>query len=241
MKTENFSTGELQKIAIGKALISIPKVILLDNPLVHLDQKLKHTLLDYIIKIQKELQAATLYISSEQYIAMRIADRILLLRNGYIQQIDTPLDIYNNPSNTFVAEFIGYPQMNFITGIIRKTSTNVNFFYKTINILLPNEKANRLNAIKVSDQKLVLGIRPENIHIVNETYKNANGVFLAMVQNIKSVYSESYAEVLIQENITLTLRIPPKVKLKKGIKLYIALDVNRLHIFDYESGNTLSN
>jgi multiple sugar transport system ATP-binding protein len=172
---------------------------------------------------------------------MRIADRILLLRNGYIQQIDTPLDIYNNPSNTFVAEFIGYPQMNFITGIIRKTSTNVNFFYKTINILLPNEKANRLNAIKVSDQKLVLGIRPENIHIVNETYKNANGVFLAMVQNIKSVYSESYAEVLIQENITLTLRIPPKVKLKKGIKLYIALDVNRLHIFDYESGNTLSN
>lgn len=166
-KPKSLSGGQRQRVALGRAIIRNPKVFLMDEPLSNLDAKLRIQMRSVISEIHKKVQATTIYVTHDQTEAMTLADRIVIMNKGVIQQIGTPMEIYDNPTNIFVAGFIGSPSMNFIEGTVHE-----NLFIIDIDneqkILLKLSKEKEKLLKKYNDKEVILGIRPDEI-IVDET------------------------------------------------------------------------
>ena len=166
-KPKALSGGQRQRVAIGRAIVRDPAVFLMDEPLSNLDAKLRNQMRAEIIKLRERINTTFIYVTHDQTEAMTLGDRIVIMRDGYIQQIGTPQEVFNNPRNLFVAGFIGTPQMNFFDARLIKEDGKYLVALGGVKVELSDEKQRRLAANNVADQDVTLGVRPEHTVLID--------------------------------------------------------------------------
>ena len=250
-KPKALSGGQRQRVALGRAIVRDPQVFLLDEPLSNLDAKLRAQMRTEISKIHKKLGTTFIYVTHDQTEAMTMGDRIVVMKDGLIQQIDTPTNLYNEPVNQFVAGFIGSPQMNFIDAKLLKQNGKyvVEFGSEDTKetrgvkytVEVPESKADAKVLEPVVGKEIVLGIRPECIHD-EEMFLSAakTGIIKATVEVTEMMGAETYL-YLTCEGIPLTARVSPRSTARPQDEIQVALDPNRIHIFDKETEKSLVN
>lgn len=238
-KPKALSGGQRQRVALGRAIVRNPKVFLMDEPLSNLDAKLRTSMRAEISKLHKSLDSTFIYVTHDQVEAMTMADRIVVLKDGEVQQMATPQEIYDNPSNMFVAGFIGAPQMNFINVTIKKEDNKLYAVNDEFHIAL-SEKACTLIAEKsYINKEVVLGIRPEHIHKeVSFINNNKDTSFDAMVDLSELMGAEVYSYLKVGD-ISITARFDGKFNAAPGDTIKLAIDKEALHIFDKETEMTI--
>ena len=234
-KPKALSGGQRQRVALGRAIVRNAKVFLMDEPLSNLDAKLRVQMRSEIIQLHERIGATTIYVTHDQTEAMTMADRIVVMKGGYIQQIGTPKEIYNNPANLFVAGFLGAPATNFVKG----TYTNGFFHVGDMKIEIPLMYREKLSSYQ--GKEIIMGIRPEDIKD-EEIFINAgsSNVLDATVR----VYEMLGAEVFLYfsvEGHDITVRVNPRTTARPGDTIKIALDTSKIHIFDKDTETTITN
>ncbi len=230
-KPKALSGGQRQRVAVGRAIVRKPKVFLFDEPLSNLDAKLRVQMRTEISKLHQRLEATMIYVTHDQTEAMTMADRIVLMKDGFVQQIDSPLEIYGKPSNLFVAGFIGSPAMNTIEGsIVRKT---VLVFEEKGGIRFTIPQKYRKALAPFVGRPVVMGVRPE--HLVRASGKG--GSFRALVEVVEPMGSELYVYfVTTPQGKQHVARLDAEQKVAIGRPLKLAPDLSRLHFFNQEDG-----
>ena len=250
-KPKALSGGQRQRVALGRAIVREPQVFLLDEPLSNLDAKLRAQMRTEISKLHKKLGTTFIYVTHDQTEAMTMGDRIVVMKDGYIQQIDTPTNLYNDPVNQFVAGFIGSPQMNFIDAKLLKvdgkyvvefgsedTKTTRGVKYQ---VTVPESKVDPEVLEPLVDQEVVLGVRPECIHDEPAFLaQTTTGVINTTVEVTEMMGAETYL-YLNCEGIQLTARVSPRSDVRPQDELKVAIDPNRIHIFDKETEKAVLN
>lgn len=222
-KPKQLSGGQRQRVALGRAIVREPKVFLMDEPLSNLDAKLRVQMRSEIKKLHEKLQTTFIYVTHDQTEALTMGDRIVVLDKGVIQQIDTPENIYSNPQNTFVAGFVGSPQMNFIDGTLKEGT----LYISEMPIKLTEEQKTILG----SKRNITVGIRPENMN--TQTGHIRLGVKVDMNEMLGS---EKIAYFYIGEN-KCSVKLPPNFPLDEDLILNI--DSNNMFFFDQITGERL--
>ena len=223
-KPANLSGGQQQRVATGRAIVREPDVFLMDEPLSNLDAKLKMHMRTELQRIQEELDTTTIYVTHDQEEAMTMSDRIVIIANGTIQQVGTPDEIYNHPTNLFVADFIGSPAMNlFDVRIDGTTLVGEGFEYE-----LSEELARTARA---GGSDLVLGIRPEDIRIATEAGPNT---VETQVEVVEPVGSDNYVYVTLAGQ-DCTVRAAADVRPASGDRVLLTFDESAIHLFDAET------
>jgi multiple sugar transport system ATP-binding protein len=230
-KPRQLSGGQRQRVAMGRAIVREPQAFLMDEPLSNLDAKLRVEMRGEIIRVQRRIAAPTLYVTHDQTEAMTMGDRVAILRDGVLQQLGTPDQIYDNPVNVFVAGFIGSPSMNLITA--RMDGTGVIFDRTRIEIP-PATMTARPGLGAYTGRELVVGIRPEDFRAEGE-----DAVELR-VNRVESLGSELVAYLDGgQEGVEITARLERAAKVEEGERARLAVDRERLYFFDPESGEAI--
>ena len=234
-KPKALSGGQRQRVALGRAIVRNPKVFLMDEPLSNLDAKLRTSMRTEITKLHKSLGTTFIYVTHDQVEAMTMADRIVVMKDGIVQQIATPQEIYDAPNNMFVAGFIGAPQMNFID--VKLIEENGEIFAKNdyLNIKLNKGECGVLIEKNYIGKEVVLGIRPEDIHIEDIFVDNSlDSVFEATVEIGELMGAEIYAYLKSGDD-SIIARFDGRYRVNMGDKLKLAMDKHRIHIFDKET------
>ena len=234
-KPKALSGGQKQRVALGRAIVRNPMVFLLDEPLSNLDAKLRASMRTELTKLHDRVQTTFVYVTHDQVEAMTMASRIVVMKDGLIQQVDTPQKLYDAPCNMFVAGFLGTPQMNFINGTLVKKDENVYFEFEGNAIKVPAEKANDPALAEYIGQEVVVGIRPESLH--DEPAQMAaleDSTIDAYVEVTELMGAEIYLYILIGET-KLIARVSPRSTSRAGDTIKIALDTARMHIFDKDT------
>lgn len=222
-KPKELSGGQRQRVALGRAIVREPAVFLMDEPLSNLDAKLRVQMRAEIRKLHQRLQATTIYVTHDQTEAMTMGDRIVILKDGMIQQNASPKEVYNHPANMFVAGFIGSPAMNFLTGHIVEEDAHLFFKTSCTSIPLPAWRYPTIREKELVNGPIVLGIRPEDLHI--------NGT---MIESTVEVVEHMGAEVLVHASIgvaSLVARVSTESTYSPGDKITFGIDVDKLHLF----------
>ncbi|HNZ99465.1 sn-glycerol-3-phosphate ABC transporter ATP-binding protein UgpC [Ruminococcus sp.] len=246
-KPKAMSGGQRQRVALGRAIVRSPKVFLLDEPLSNLDAKLRAQMRTEIAKIHKKLGTTFIYVTHDQTEAMTMGDRIVCMKDGFVQQIDTPQNLYENPVNKFVAGFLGSPQMNFIDAELKEEYGQFIVEFGASNgrgnryqIIVPESEVNEDLGSYVG-KEIILGVRPESIHDEEMYLSNAStGVIDANVEITEMMGAETYLYLLC-EGIPLTARVSPRSTARPGDDIKVAIDPNRIHIFDKETEKAIVN
>jgi multiple sugar transport system ATP-binding protein len=228
-KPKALSGGQRQRVALGRAIVRNAKVFLMDEPLSNLDAKLRVQMRSEIIKLHERLDATTVYVTHDQTEAMTMASRIVVMKDGYIQQIGAPRDVYNHPVNMFVANFIGAPAMNFIHGVYRDGRYEVDGRSFVIPEMYHNELRN------YNGKAVVLGIRPEDIHyegIVAETFPETPFDFYVEVSELLGHEFILHGKF---GNQPILAKVPSRVNVKAHDTIPLAMEVTKLHFFDKET------
>jgi len=236
-KPRQLSGGERQRVALGRAMVRDPAVFLLDEPLSNLDAKHRMSMRTEISTLHKRLDATFVYVTHDQTEAMTMGDRIVVMKDGFIQQVDTPQNLYKNPCNLFVAGFIGSPQINFIDAKIVKTSV-IGFAAKFGDIELPllPTVITLDKAKEYEGKEVVIGVRAENLHAEYSHMNQANMCSLpADVTHSELLGSETYLYCRCGD-IRMIAAIPPDNTPEIGESIEIGLDCAKLHVFDKDSG-----
>ncbi|MCM8709517.1 sn-glycerol-3-phosphate ABC transporter ATP-binding protein UgpC [Clostridium sp. SYSU_GA19001] len=238
-KPKALSGGQRQRVALGRAIVREPKVFLMDEPLSNLDAKLRVQMRTEISKLHKKLQTTFIYVTHDQTEAMTMGTRIVVMKDGVIQQVDTPQHIYDHPANIFVAGFIGSPQMNFIDAKVEEVNGQIVLVFGEDRVTLPAEKGAVVKKEGYVGKEVIMGIRPENIDD-NEEFiaKHPNSVVTAAVEVTELMGAETYI-YLSKGKSNITARVNGSSKAKAGDKLKIALDETRIHVFDKETEKTV--
>ncbi|MCI7334998.1 MAG: sn-glycerol-3-phosphate ABC transporter ATP-binding protein UgpC [Oscillospiraceae bacterium] len=230
-KPRALSGGQRQRVALGRAIVRSPSVFLFDEPLSNLDAKLRTAMRSEITKLHKNLDATFIYVTHDQTEAMTMGDRIVVMRDGVVQQVAKPQELYDAPRNMFVAGFIGSPQMNFIDAVLRNKNGRVFAAVKDDAVLLPeNEKFKTLP----DGKKLKLGIRPENIVTEKERFAPDEPVLHGRVDICELMGSEVFLYIDCK-GTRLTVRAPSYSAPKADEELFFQFDRNKLHLFDAET------
>ncbi|NBI07824.1 ABC transporter ATP-binding protein [Senegalia massiliensis] len=237
-KPKALSGGQRQRVALGRAIVRNPKVFLMDEPLSNLDAKLRVQTRTEISKLHKKLQTTFIYVTHDQTEAMTMGDRIVIMKDGLIQQADTPKKVYENPANAFVAGFIGSPQMNFFDGNIESTDVDnchLVLDNSEVKIKIPEGRAKILKDNGHFGKKVIMGIRPEDIHDEKAFIEaSEDSSFKAIVEVTEMMGSETYLYLNIFGNSAIA-RVNPRNKSKAGDEVSLAFDTNRIHLFDKET------
>jgi len=234
-KPKALSGGQRQRVALGRAMVRNPAVFLLDEPLSNLDAKLRTSMRTELTKLHKRLETTFVYVTHDQVEAMTMGDRIVIMHDGFIQQVDTPQNLYDNPCNLFVAGFIGTPPMNFMDGEVKKVGDQYVVRVGESDMpLLPS----RFSSDKVAPydgKPVVVGIRPENLHL-EPIYMDqpTTGVITVSVELAELMGSEIYVYAKHKED-NIIAKVPPHTKVEAGETMQIAVDCNKLHLFDKET------
>jgi multiple sugar transport system ATP-binding protein len=247
-KPKALSGGQRQRVALGRAIVRDPQVFLLDEPLSNLDAKLRAQMRTELAKLHKRLGTTFIYVTHDQIEAMTMGDRIVVMKDGYIQQIDSPINLYSSPVNKFVAGFIGSPQMNFIDAKLRKydgkytvefgsedtKTTRGRKFY----VEIPPAKVNSALENYV-DKDVTFGTRPESIHDEEVFLSNAKtGIIEATVDVTEMMGAETYL-YLTCENIPLTVRVSSRSTARPQDIVKLGIDPNTIHLFDVEDEHAI--
>ena len=233
-KPKALSGGQRQRVAIGRAIVRDPAVFLMDEPLSNLDAKLRNQMRAEIIKLRERINTTFIYVTHDQTEAMTLGDRIVIMRDGYIQQIGTPQEVFNNPRNLFVAGFIGTPQMNFFDA--RLTREQGKYFVELggIKVALSEEKQQRLAANNVEPQEVTLGVRPEHTNIVDSGIVAKVDVSEMMGSSVHLHVSAEGRDVII---IVPTLEM--KGHYSMGDTIHFSFEGNVAHVFSKETERNL--
>lgn len=232
-KPKALSGGQRQRVAMGRAIVREPKVFLMDEPLSNLDAKLRVQMRTEIIKLHRRLESTIIYVTHDQTEAMTMGDRIVVMKDGVIQQVDTPLNLYHHPCNKFVAGFIGSPAMNFLVGVVRISGEEVKLDFGPFQLTVPQGKGEKLRSYK--DKTIIFGIRPEDIHdeaVVLEAYPHSQ--VEAVVDVVELMGAETYLYFTAGAH-SLTARLDGRSQYQAGEKVRLAIDMNKMHAFDKET------
>ena len=241
LKPKALSGGQRQRVAMGRAIVRDPKVFLMDEPLSNLDAKLRVQMRTEISKLHERLGATIIYVTHDQTEAMTLGTRIVVMKDGVVQQVDTPQNLYNAPGNLFVAGFIGSPQMNFLDAKVKVNGNDVTLTVGKYNMKLPASKAKAVIDGGYDGKTVVMGIRPENVHdsqMFIETSKDS------VVECKINVYELLGAEVYLYfdcEGFPMTARVDPRTTARSGDTVKFALDMEKVHLFDKETEITITN
>lgn len=235
-KPKALSGGQKQRVALGRAIVREPKVFLLDEPLSNLDAKLRAAMRTELTKLHLRLKTTFIYVTHDQVEAMTMATRIVVMKDGIIQQVDTPQNLYDQPCNIFVAGFIGTPQMNFINGVIVKKGDNMFFEFENHSIKLPAEKSSQPALQEYIGKEVVAGVRPELLH--DEPLflsKFEDSIIEVEVEFTELMGAEIYLYLNVAEELNLISRVSSRSKAKSGDIVKIAVDTSRMHFFDKDT------
>lgn len=240
-KPRALSGGQRQRVALGRAIVRHPKVFLLDEPLSNLDAKLRTQMRTEISKLHQKLKTTFIYVTHDQTEAMTMGDRIVVMKDGFIQQIDTPQNLYEKPCNDFVAGFIGTPPMNFIDATLIKENNKFNLIFENFKIGLPDEKCKNGILESYVNKPVMMGIRPEALYLdENKPTNKLIGKFNAEVELTELMGAETYLYLAVNKN-SVTARVKSDTAAKSGDILDVYIDVSKIHIFDKASGKTITN
>lgn len=229
-KPKQLSGGQRQRVAVGRAIVREPKVFLFDEPLSNLDAKLRVETRAGISKLHQRLGTTFIYVTHDQVEALTMATRIAVMKDGILQQIGTPGELYDNPTNQFVAGFIGSPSMNFFDATVKGTNGNMMFDTGTFQLPVPADSVESLR--KRNDDKYVVGIRPEDIYDASFQAPGIDSSKIeAKVDVVEPMGSEIYLN-LLTGNQPFVARVDPRSTARAGNDVGLAFNINKLHIFD---------
>ena len=240
-KPKALSGGQRQRVAMGRAIVRNPKVFLMDEPLSNLDAKLRVQMRIEISKIHQRLGATIIYVTHDQTEAMTLGTRIVVMKDGVVQQVDTPQHLYEQPGNLFVAGFMGSPQMNFLDAQIAEKGGDLIAKVGEYDIVIPAAKAKVLKDGGYVGKTVVLGIRPEDIHDSQMFIEASPSV--PMTSTVK-VYELLGAEVFLYFDVNgtqVTARVDPRTNSKTGDTIKFEFDMEKSHFFDKETELTICN
>ena len=235
------SGGQKQRVALGRAIVREPRVFLLDEPLSNLDAKLRASMRSELTKLHQRLKTTFIYVTHDQVEAMTMATRIVVMKDGVIQQVDTPQNLYDFPCNIFVAGFIGTPQMNFIKGMLVKKGEDVFFEFGNSSFKVPKEKTEKEGFKDYIGKEVIGALRPELLHD-EPLYlsKFTDSTIEAYVEFTELMGAEIYLYLKAGEDkegdeINLISRVSSRSTAKAGDTIKIAIDTSRMHFFDKDT------
>lgn len=247
-KPKALSGGQRQRVALGRAIVRNPKVFLLDEPLSNLDAKLRAAMRAEISRLHERLQTTFIYVTHDQVEAMTMGTRIVVMKAGFVQQIDTPQNLYRYPGNMFVAGFIGTPQMNFFDGVITKRGNDVTFMLDCgADIKMDYSMANKILVKYMNgEHKVVVGVRPDDVKLDSDLYSDDEW---EKMKAVVSVVEALGGETLIYANLNLqtpdaqlgaiTVKADADCSVRRGDIINIAINKNKLHVFDKETEDSI--
>ena len=240
-KPKALSGGQRQRVAIGRAIVRDPQVFLMDEPLSNLDAKLRNQMRAEIIKLRERIDTTFIYVTHDQTEAMTLGDRIVIMKDGFIQQIGTPQEVFNHPANLFVAGFIGTPQMNFFDVRLKRENNEVVAYFGDNKIVVPQGKVSKFVDESYVGREVVMGIRPENIHDDEMFLANAADAAIDVkVEVTEKMGSETYLYLTTTgKEGNIIARVNPRTTSVAGAEIKVAFDVNHLHFFDKETARTI--
>ncbi len=237
-KPKALSGGQRQRVAIGRAIVRDPKVMLMDEPLSNLDAKLRNQMRAEIIKLRSRIDTTFIYVTHDQTEAMTLGDRIVIMKDGFIQQIGTPQEVFHHPYNLFVAGFIGAPQMNFFPAKLMKADGKYAVELGGHTVVLSDEKQAKLAANGVEEQEITLGIRPEHITLDKNGVSGTIELGEMMGSSIHLHVSAVGQDVVIVVN-TMNMTHDEVAALAMGTEIKFDFGGNNCHIFGKETGINL--
>ena len=249
-KPSHLSGGEMQRVALGRAMVRRPKAFLMDEPMSNLDAKLRVDMRTELKRLQRRLGATTIFVTHDQVEAMSMADRIVIMHQGSLQQVGTPQEVYNEPQTVFVAQFMGSPSMNLISGTVRsQTALNpdasgggqptLHLNHTDIWIELSAEQISRIGR---SDE-LIFGVRPEHIVVSKEPIENG---FTATVHLVEALGSVNIIDIFLGENsetgdlVLLRARTHPAFKPDVGQSVWFDFNAKQIHLFDHHTEQVIA-
>ena len=240
-KPKALSGGQRQRVAMGRAIVRDPKVFLMDEPLSNLDAKLRVQMRIEISKLHQRLESTIIYVTHDQTEAMTLGTRIVVMKDGLIQQVDSPQNLYDKPQNLFVAQFIGSPQMNTIDAEVEKVGSDVVLNFGGNTIKLPEVKAKKLVDGGYVGKTVVLGIRPEDVHD-EEMFisQSPDSVIEATIRVYELLGAEVYLYFDI-EQYNWTARVNPRTTARPGDTIKMALDLSKVHVYDKDTQQVVTN
>ncbi len=236
-KPRQLSGGQRQRVALGRAIVREPKAFLFDEPLSNLDAKLRVETRAGLTKLHERLGTTFIYVTHDQIEAMTMADRIAVLRDGILQQVGKPQELYEHPDNIFVAGFIGSPSMNFFAVIVKGEPESLQLDAGPFQLPMPKEKAGFLQ--KYRGKKIVLGVRPESIH---DSDFPRSGVVPIPVESDVDILELMGNEVflhLVTDGVSYLARVDPRTDAKPGRRIKVLFDLSEMHAFDPETEKTI--
>lgn len=242
-KPKALSGGQRQRVALGRAIVREPKVFLMDEPLSNLDAKLRVAMRTEITKLHQRLQTTFIYVTHDQTEAMTMGTRIVVMKDGLVQQVDTPQNLYDYPANAFVAGFIGSPQMNFFNVQLERENGQTWAKFGENKIMIPAGKLAKFKDEDHVGKEVILGIRPENIHDEEAFIANAPDACIDVdVEVTELMGAETYLYLSTTgKDGNVIARVNPRTTSKSGDSIKVAFDVNHLHFFDKDTEVTLLN
>ena len=240
-KPKALSGGQRQRVAMGRAIVREPKVFLMDEPLSNLDAKLRVQMRTEIAKLHERLGATIIYVTHDQTEAMTLGTKIVVLKDGVVQQVDSPQNLYNYPQNKFVAGFIGSPQMNFMDAKVEEKGGKVVLKVENYELVLPEAKAKKVVEGGYVNKTVSVGIRPEHVQDKAELGDSAEG---SEIEALINVYELLGSEVYLYFNLgeaPITARVSATTGAKVGDRVKFMLDMNSVHLFDNETGLVITN
>jgi multiple sugar transport system ATP-binding protein len=256
-RPRQLSGGQRQRVALGRAIVREPRAFLMDEPLSNLDAKLRVEMRAYIARLHQELGTTTLYVTHDQTEAMTMGDRVAVMRDGRLEQVDAPQALYDRPANLFVAAFIGSPAMNLLRGRLRFADGRVSVALGGQRLVVPDALLDERPEIGGRvDEEVVIGIRPEAVHVADAATLPGEALELEVVL-VEALGSDllvhlrtdaprvTVADAFDGEDeagleARFTARLPPGLRVAVGDRLRLGVDVERLHVFDPETGAALS-
>jgi len=227
-KPRQLSGGQRQRVALGRAMVRDPKVFLMDEPLSNLDAKLRAQTRTELKRLHERLKATIIYVTHDQVEAMTMGERIVVLKDGIIQQVADPLTIYNRPANRFVAGFIGSPAMNLLEGRLMNDDGKTYFMARADDFRLPVTDGR--SPLAVGAQEVTLGVRPEHVRVETGGVPESSPGIPATVDVVEPMGSEMFVYLNVG-TINLTARVSPNTLLRPGDKVTASFEAGRLHFF----------
>jgi len=230
-RPRQLSGGQRQRVALGRAIVRHPRVFLFDEPLSNLDAKLRVQMRVELKRLHEQLETTAIYVTHDQVEAMTLGDRVVVMKDGVVQQVGQPLELYGQPANRFVAGFIGSPAMNFVPVSISGAGDALWAEAEGLRIRVPREFSSRVQAGK----RLTLGVRPEALRIANGSDAGAADYTFATAVDVVEPLGNEILLNFRAGGVPMVARVDPGVRAKMHDNLHLALDPQRLHFFDADS------
>ena len=232
-KPKALSGGQRQRVAMGRAIVRNPRVFLMDEPLSNLDAKLRSQMRVELAKLHQKLNATIIYVTHDQTEAMTLGSRIVVMRDGTVQQIDTPKNLYQKPNNKFVAGFIGAPQMNMVDAEVQEDGGKIWLSFAGVRFALDDRRAGILKEQGYVGKTITIGLRPEDLYETDDSDAKARNLPLmtATVRVNEMLGAESYLHFDVDKSVW-TARVKASETAKPGDEVQLYLDADKLHAFD---------